>query len=199
MPRNRSELSREEKSGEITLVAERLFLEQGYEGTTMSGIAREAGVASNVVHWYFPTKDELFVAVMETLHLRDLKKATDELASLRAEGKKADEQGSEAEILASFVCRLLDRHLLVTTLHERSKYSEVVAQYHIKVHERYTQALESGIARSGVPLGERSLVVDALITAIEGLVMHRASEQEVRRMIYFLVGRLTPLTPGSVK
>ena len=62
MPRNRQDRSREEKSAEIVAIARRLFLENGYEGTTMAAIAREAGIATNVVHWYFATKDELFVA-----------------------------------------------------------------------------------------------------------------------------------------
>ena len=70
MPRNRPERSREEKSAEIVAIAQMLFLEQGYDGTTMAAIAREAGIATNVVHWYFATKDELFVAVMEALQLR---------------------------------------------------------------------------------------------------------------------------------
>ena len=159
MPRNRPELSREEKSAEIAQVAECMFLEQGYEGTTMAAIAREAGVASNVVHWYFPTKDELFVAVMEVLHLKDLQQAADELQNLptgnNREAEGLNEWQGEAEILVTFVCRLLDRHLLVTTLHERSQYSDVVAAYHTKVHERFTQSLEAGLGRFEMPAAER--------------------------------------------
>ena len=83
MPRNRPERSREEKSAEIVAIAQRLFLEHGYDGATMAAIAREAGIATNVVHWYFATKDELFVAVMEALQLEDLKEGAERFASMQ--------------------------------------------------------------------------------------------------------------------
>ena len=80
MPRNRQHRTREEKSSEIVAIARRLFLEKGYDGTTMAAIAREAGVATNVVHWYFATKDELFVAALESLQSADLEEANERLS-----------------------------------------------------------------------------------------------------------------------
>ncbi|MDX1736085.1 MAG: helix-turn-helix domain-containing protein [Halioglobus sp.] len=188
MPRNRSEKSREEKSAEIVKIAERLFLEYGYDGTTMAAIAREAGVASNVVHWYFPTKDELFVAVMEALQLQDMQEAAGRLADL----SPARAREARVEILADFVCRRLDRHGLISTLHERSQHSDVVAGFHARVHRRYEQGLAMALEHASLPAAERKLVVAALITAIEGLIMHRASKAEARRMMSFLAERLIP-------
>jgi hypothetical protein len=43
-----------------------------------------------------------------------------------------------------------------------------------------------------VPAAERKLVVEALIAAVEGLVMHRASKREARQMMTFLAERLIP-------
>ena len=56
MPKNRHSQSREEKTGELVDIALKLFLEKGYVGTTMAAIGSEAGIATNVVHWYFATK-----------------------------------------------------------------------------------------------------------------------------------------------
>lgn len=41
------------------------FAEQGYEGTSLRGVARRAGVDPALVHHYFGGKAALFVAVME--------------------------------------------------------------------------------------------------------------------------------------
>lgn len=188
MPRNRPERSREEKSAEIVAIAQTLFLEQGYDGTTMAAIAREAGIATNVVHWYFATKDELFVAVMEALQLKDLKDAAERLA--RSTPRRAKKDG--AKILAEFVSRRLDRHSLIATLHERSQHSAVVAAFHERAHQRYAEGLGSALEHSSMSAAERKLVVDALITAVEGLIMHRASKPEARRMMSFLADRLIP-------
>jgi len=41
------------------------FTETGYDGATMRGIARAAGVDPALVHHYFGTKEDLFVAAMQ--------------------------------------------------------------------------------------------------------------------------------------
>ncbi len=53
--------SMEEK---ILAAAERLFLENGYEATSTTQIAREAGCNQALVHYYFRTKEKLFDAVL---------------------------------------------------------------------------------------------------------------------------------------
>lgn len=188
MPRNRAERSREEKSAEIVAIAQTLFLKQGYDGTTMGAIAREAGIATNVVHWYFATKDELFVAVMEALQLKDLEDATKRLARSTPRQAKKD----QTQLLAEFVSRRLDRHSLIATLHERSQHSGVVAEFHERAHQRYAEGLDFALQSSSIPATDRKLIVDTLITVIEGLIMHRASKSEARRMLSFLAERLVP-------
>ncbi|ROS23183.1 TetR/AcrR family transcriptional regulator [Cellulomonas sp. PhB150] len=43
----------------VRSTALRLFRERGYAKTTMRGIAQEAGLATGLAHYYFPTKDHL--------------------------------------------------------------------------------------------------------------------------------------------
>ncbi len=187
MPRNRPERSRDEKAAEILAIAQRLFLAKGYDGTTMAAIAREAGIATNVVHWYFATKDALFVAVMEALQSADLEEAQ---ARLLRSPRRA--QKDLAAILTEFVWRRLDRYGLIATLHERSHHSPVIAEFHERAHRRYAEGLGLAIERFSIPAAERKLVVDALITAVEGLLMHNASKRDARRMMSFLAKRLIP-------
>src|SRR6516225_1489846 len=50
--------------GEIVEAAKRVFAAKGYDGTSLRGVAREAGVDPALVHHYFDGKAALFVAAM---------------------------------------------------------------------------------------------------------------------------------------
>jgi Transcriptional regulator len=50
---------------QIVSAAHRLFLEQGFHGTTMRQISKESGMALGSLYTYFPGKDDLFKAVFE--------------------------------------------------------------------------------------------------------------------------------------
>lgn len=54
-----------ESRDEILAAARRLFADRGYDGTTVRGVAREAGVDPALVHHFFGSKDRVFVAAME--------------------------------------------------------------------------------------------------------------------------------------
>lgn len=49
----------------ILAAARELFGSRGYEGTTIRGIATEAGVDPALVHHFFGSKDDLFLTVLE--------------------------------------------------------------------------------------------------------------------------------------
>lgn len=85
---------RGERGGSLTRtriaeVAARLFLERGYDATTVAEIAREAGVSSVTVFNHFPRKEDLFLDreddAIEILRsaVRDRAPDVDALASLR--------------------------------------------------------------------------------------------------------------------
>lgn len=186
MPRNRPDRTREDKAAEILAVARSLFLEHGYEATSIAAIARKAGIATNVVHWYFATKDDLFVAVLDALQSEDLAHAEQRFAGAHPRSQETILE----ELLAEFACRRLDRYSLLATLHERSHGSPVVAAFHERAHRRYAEHLGRALGRCAVPAADRQLIVDALIAAVESLVMHRASKREARRMMSFLARRL---------
>lgn len=50
---------------EILAAARASFAEKGYSGTTIRGVAAGAGVDPALVHHYFGSKDDLFVAALE--------------------------------------------------------------------------------------------------------------------------------------
>lgn len=49
----------------ILEVAERLFLEKGFDGTSTTQIAKEVGCNQALVHYYFRTKENLFNTIFE--------------------------------------------------------------------------------------------------------------------------------------
>src|SRR6266487_6095022 len=49
----------------IVHAARHRFLEEGVEGASLRTIARDAGTSIGMVYYYFPTKDDLFLAVVE--------------------------------------------------------------------------------------------------------------------------------------
>lgn len=50
----------------ILQCAEKLFLEKGFDATSTTQIAREAGCNQALVHYYFRTKDNLFNTIFES-------------------------------------------------------------------------------------------------------------------------------------
>ncbi|MDI7249304.1 MAG: TetR/AcrR family transcriptional regulator [Bacillota bacterium] len=54
-----------EKETMILDAAERVFAARGYAATTVKGVALEAGVATGTVYLYFPSKEELFLALID--------------------------------------------------------------------------------------------------------------------------------------
>ena len=49
----------------ILLAARELFAAQGFAGTSVRAVAAQAGVDAALVHHYFGTKDDLFIAALE--------------------------------------------------------------------------------------------------------------------------------------
>ncbi len=49
----------------ILMAAKEIFLDKGYQMATTTEIARQAGVTHAMLHYYFRTKDNLFVKVFE--------------------------------------------------------------------------------------------------------------------------------------
>ena len=46
------------------------FLTEGVDGASLREIARDAGTSIGMVYYYFPTKDELFLAVVEEVYAK---------------------------------------------------------------------------------------------------------------------------------
>ena len=71
------------RRGQIVRAAAAVLGRQGYDGTSLKDVAREAGVAPGLLHYYFESKQELLlevVVVMEREMIRDWQAAVAALA-----------------------------------------------------------------------------------------------------------------------
>src|SRR3954447_3555912 len=116
MPQTRRQISREDKVEEILELAQTRLLEGGYEGLSVAALARELGLAQNALYWYFPSKDDLFVAVLRRM-----------LADLAAR-KPRGEVGHRQRIFW-FTAELEPLSRLRSALRERARHSEVAAAF----------------------------------------------------------------------
>src|ERR1700712_5539292 len=97
MPRT-SERGGPQTRSRIREVANRLFIERGYDSVTVAEVAREAGVSSVTVFNHFPRKEDLFLDrtadAVELLQatVRDRATGTDVLTSLRDTSVKLFEE-----------------------------------------------------------------------------------------------------------
>jgi AcrR family transcriptional regulator len=96
---SRREARRQDRRETILTVATRYFLEHGYSATTMSAIAATLGGSKGTLWNYFPSKEELFTAVID--------QAT---TSFRLQLSETLNQRGEIEpTLRNFCHRLLDK------------------------------------------------------------------------------------------
>jgi TetR/AcrR family transcriptional regulator, repressor of fatR-cypB operon len=75
----RKERERSMRRGEILVVARHLFARQGYHATTLEEIARRAEFGKGTIYNYFPSKDDLFRAIIDEIFSEVTRIAEDEL------------------------------------------------------------------------------------------------------------------------
>lgn len=138
-------------------VARNAFLRDGYGGTAMSAIAAEVGGSKTTLWSYFPSKQDLFAAVIddmverygEALHI-----------PLPADGDPGETMRALARSLMKTLTRpqIIALHRMVTG--EAGRFPELgsvlfergPARGHARVSAWLTQLMDRGILRSADPL-----------------------------------------------
>ncbi|PXX52712.1 TetR family transcriptional regulator [Nocardia tenerifensis] len=185
MPRNRRPQDREEKRSEIVAAARRLFVEQGYDAASMTRIAREAGVVSNTLYWYFQDKDAVLIAVLDAV--------------------LADSMASYREVLDS---ELTDRLLwlveeleqlgrLVSTVHTRAGESAAIQEWHEQFHALSEGLFRAELIELGVPADEVDPLVAIGVFVVEGMLTHPSEQAQRRAVIETLLNSARSLAAAA--
>lgn len=177
MPKTRTELDRDAKVAEILDAAETRVREGGYGALSVVGIARELGRAQNAVYWYFPTKDHLFVAVVERM-LRDIV------------ARKPPHRGGIERQVTWFVDQLAELEPVRSAMQEQARVSPVVSEFVADVDATWRRMLTNVLA-DRLPDDRREVAVDALLATITGALDRRLPAARRRQVVRYAIDRLT--------
>jgi TetR/AcrR family transcriptional regulator len=75
----------ESRASRIKEAAKKLFIDKGYDGTTMQAIADSSAVNKALLHYYFQSKDKLFLLIFR----EELAELSDFLATIWQESGKS--------------------------------------------------------------------------------------------------------------
>ncbi len=180
VPATKQLQGRDEKRSELVATARRLFLENGFEATSMSALARAAGVAANTIYWYFTDKDDVLVAVLDSL-------LDDALVGL---------QGVAHEPLHTQLLWVVDQlrqmRSLVNTVHARSSRSPTVSEWHDGFHAVTEALFRAALEHGGLPLATIDADVSIGVFTIEGLLTHDLDSTRQQGICQRLAEQWTP-------
>jgi len=159
-----------EKYEQILEAAIRVFARQGYYNSTISQVAREAGVGDGTIYLYFKNKDDIldnFFSYKTTQIFSQFKEevdcchnALDKLSQLVACHLKEFEQNRDLAVVYEVETRMR-RHL------SDEKIKEMSRMYFDLVAEIVEQGQEEGTIRKNIPI---HLVKQYLIGAVDEVI-----------------------------
>lgn len=168
MAKTKRDQDRGAKRDEIVAAARALFINEGYEATSMSRMAAAAGVAPNTIYWYFQDKDEVLVAVLDA-----------EL-SARMEAYLLLPVSDPIDRLLWVASQLERVSRLVGTVHSRLENSPTIYAWHDHFHVLSEEMLRLELRQAGVAPEMIEAKVKIGVFTIEGLLAHPLPEIEKR-------------------
>lgn len=166
MPANKHYQDREEKRAELLTQARRLFIEDGYEATSMATLAKAAGVAGNTIYWYFHDKDDVLLAVLNAV-LTDALSEYEQVATAPLEDQ-----------LGWVVRQLRQLNRLVSTVHARAAHAPAVAEWHTGFHLITEGLFRTTLEQAGVNRDGIDAEVKIGVFVVEGLLTHGLDEAQ---------------------
>jgi AcrR family transcriptional regulator len=178
MPTTRFTESRDEKATAIVEAAERRLRAGGYPALSLAAIARELGVAQNTIYWYFPSKDDLFVAVLTRM-----------LEQIHA--RKPSKKAGKVEQILWFTDQFAELSGLRAAMTERARSSPVIAEFVDELDALLSRMLSGALAQD-VPADELPLAVEAFRATVEGTFVKGLDRRARRRVLTFALRQLIP-------
>jgi len=142
----------------ILEVASQVFLEFGFERASMSEIVHRIGGSKSTIYGYYPSKEALFLAVIQAVGERHIQSAFDELAAHDIRVDIREVLGKFSKKLAILMCRqeLMATHRMVLAA---AGHSDVGALFYeagpkrgiSNIAEFFRRAMEYGSLRKEDP------------------------------------------------
>lgn len=183
-PRRDGSRSSNQKS-EIVQAAVRLFKKEGYTSTTMSAIAREAGLGQSSLYYWYKSKDDILKELLATN--REPLAAADTAAT-----QGAGVQSQLYELLyqdTKALCELpFDYRLLEHAAHKNTESFKDFFEDYERLVLKVAELIEAGV-REGVFTCD-----DALTYAVTAVAADEGAQHRYHNMTEFphLLGQATP-------
>ncbi len=176
MAKNKREVDPAVKREQIEEAACALFLNDGYESTSMAAVGKAAGVAPNTLYWYFSNKDDLLVAILDRL----VGRAMGQLTSMQ-------EQSLGAQ-LAWLLGEFQQASKLISTVHSRLDRSEKIREWHDRFHAMLDAMLVQQMVSKGMSRTKASVMATVGTYVVEGLLSHPHTSQQFDKVVLWLTG-----------
>ncbi|RYF61882.1 MAG: TetR/AcrR family transcriptional regulator [Comamonadaceae bacterium] len=161
MPRNHQEVPRVQREHSILEHARELFVRHGYRGTSVPAVAHAVGIAPAAVRWYFPTKDELFAAVVSA----KFGEATSRIES------DPDIGGDPRIELVQALLALEPYRTLHRDAYERVETSESVRAVYMRIHSWLDYRVLEIVSQHAPVNFDGALIADIAHVMFEGLLI----------------------------
>jgi len=146
---HKRERRKQARPGELLLAALELFVEKGFAATRSEEVAQRAGVSKGTLFLYFPSKEELFKAVVRENIVRHQNEGAEEIARF---------QGPTAELLEYLMLEWWRRYgatrasgISKLVMSEASHFPDLARFFQDEVvtpgHEMVRSVLQRGIDR----------------------------------------------------
>jgi AcrR family transcriptional regulator len=141
----------------VLAAAKRRFAANGYAGTGMEAVARDARVSTATLYAVFPSKADLFKAVVD----QSLEEFTQTMRGLGRGDEDARQRLTRfAEAYARFLCNPFARSVFRLIVSERRRFQELAERFYARAREEFGGSLASilgDLAREGRFEAERPL------------------------------------------
>jgi AcrR family transcriptional regulator len=174
----------------VVAAARQRFENHGYKGTSVADIAGDVGVNTGSIHWYFPTKDDLFAAVV---------------AQIAAESREIVDAALSAgqspmDALVGFLSTAERYRGMHIEAHDRLGESDAVARVHEEFHAWLDELLLDVIRPRLRAVDDVGLIADTAHIVFEGLLGSATPrDRPFREIVQFLVDMLVAAAPQAAR
>jgi AcrR family transcriptional regulator len=175
VPRNRHDVDRAEKVEEILQAAERVLMKAGFGDLSFAALAEELGLARGALYWYFPSKDELFVAAAARIFSGAL--------------SNPPVRAGYARRITWAVDQLAALQPLNMALHDRARQSEAAARLEEAIQQEMCARLRE-VLRPHVRSQRLEAVAQTIVVFVQGLLTTPLPGPERNRRLRFLLNEL---------
>ena len=174
---HKRERRKEARPGELLDAALNLFVEKGFAATRMEEVAQRAGVSKGTVFLYFPSKEELFKAVVRDNMSGRFEEWNAEF--LRYEGSAADMLQHCMTTWWQRIGSTQASGITKLMLSEGGQFPDIVAFYQTEVvqpgHALIRQVLQRGVDRGEFRAVDLDFTVHSVVAAMVFLSLSKHS------------------------